>query len=70
VTNGYRLTKWHNLALANQRLPAIGLSVTGHDMVVVALQGEEGAEIFHAGAATTPLFGFGDAPSVISVPDS
>jgi hypothetical protein len=44
--------------------------VTGPKMVVVALLGEDGTEIFQAGAATTPLFGFDGTPAVISIPDS
>jgi hypothetical protein len=44
--------------------------VVGPEMIVVALQGDEGAEIIHAGPATTPLFGFGSAPAMIHVPGS
>jgi hypothetical protein len=43
--------------------------VVGPEMIVVALWGDKGAELFHAGLATTPLFGFGGAPAMIRVPD-
>jgi hypothetical protein len=44
--------------------------VTGPKMIVVALRGKDEAEIFQAGATTTPLFGFNSTPVAIPIPDS